>query len=201
MSKYVNPTAYCKLNHEDDQVITLNAACKRAAMECGHLPITQQQSRLQRYQNTGIKSKKPKYEFKAMDDESVVFPKQFWLFHDPNNDMRLCKILQIFHVYKSGTVPMRFNSKNDKCGFLLIQILVPHKIQSSNDEIVAPNVDSNIFADISDNDDIPFNFTMQLEDPIVEMSDINNTVLQDSKMDVESENNQNTIIDAYEFKD
>eukprot|EP01084_Bolivina_argentea_P075755 137293_1 len=140
--------------------MTLNAACKRAAEQCGHSVVTSHQNRLTRYQ-TSTKSKKPKYEF-AVDDESIVKPKQYWLFYDPNNDVRLCKILQIFHIYSSGTTPMRFDSVNDESGFLLIQVLEPNTIESTSPNETIAEQKFDLFDNVSDNN-IPSNFTMQLE--------------------------------------
>eukprot|EP01084_Bolivina_argentea_P128076 226447_1 len=165
--------------------MTLNAACKRAAMECGHSAITRHQDRLTRCQNR--KSIKPKYEF-AADGEAIVKPGQFWLFYDSKTDIRLCKILQIFHKYSSCTVPMRFNSVNDKSGFLWIQILVPQKIESLSVNTTAMESNIGLFTDVPD-DNIPSNFTIQLE-PVAgdsEMVDADNIPAVENKMDIELE--------------
>eukprot|EP01084_Bolivina_argentea_P128077 226449_1 len=146
-----------------------------------------------------------------MDGEAIVKPNQLWLFHDSNNDVRLCKILQIYHKYSSFTAPMRFNSKDDKSGFLWIQILEPTKVESSsvNETDMKTNMESqtepnNLFSGVSD-DNIPLGFRVELELESAtidsEMIDINTMQSAENKMDIETADINESNDDMYEIKD
>eukprot|EP01084_Bolivina_argentea_P071063 129239_1 len=122
-----NPKNYCTLNNGN--MMTKNSAFKVGRDLSGYQSFPSHRTRHQRVKGNRIHGKHPIVD--QSDISLLVMADDYYLFEDFENEMRLCKVLQVFTVSSASSYkPQIPNVITDKGGIVLGQIIMPQPMET-----------------------------------------------------------------------